>query len=129
MQKMIRQFCACLNQVLAIIQDQQQAFGAQIIRNDIEDGHVWHLTQSKYPRDSWRDERNLGERRQFCHPGPIREGWQKLLPNLQCEPGLACSARTCQREQARVREQLLYFNQLALTPDEAGQLKRQVMWK
>jgi hypothetical protein len=51
----------------------------------------------------------------------------QLVRCSQGQPRLAAPAREGERQQADILQQLPYLGQLFLPPDEAGELKRQVV--
>jgi hypothetical protein len=88
-EQMVRQAGTGIDQVLAIIEQEQEGARAECGHKGARDRLVRHLADAQARRNHLRHEEGIGDRREIDHPDTIREGGAHLRDNLQGQPGLA----------------------------------------
>ena len=115
-----------VDDVLAVVEQQQRALAAQCGFDEGERRDVAFCARAKRARDRMRDKRRVGHRREFHEPDPIVERAGQLAGRLDCQACLAGPARTDQRDQPRLACRLADLCQRLPASDETRQRRRQV---
>jgi hypothetical protein len=118
---------ARVDQVFAVIEEEQEGLGAEVVRNGSLERAPGLVAQAEDGGDCLRDERRVGKGRELDEPDPIRKGLQDLGRDLEREAGFPGTTHAREREQPRRREQRLDPCDLTLPPDEGGELDREVV--
>ena len=116
-----------IEDVLAVVEDEQQRLLADGIDECLQRGPAWFLPYLERRRDARGDELWIRERCQLDEPharaGPVEE----RRSGLQGEPGLAHSARAGDRHDAGTVQQSAQLPELTLASHERRDLCRQVV--
>ena len=113
-------------QMLAVVKDQQERPGAQVLRQRLDQWMLGSLGHAEGRGDRLRHERLILQRRKLHKPDAIGVAALQVPPHLQRQARLARAARSRERQQPRGGEQRRDLATLALATDEAGELARQV---
>jgi hypothetical protein len=94
----VGQLRACLHQVLAVVQHEQQPPGAQSVLQGLQDGTAGFFPNAKRRGRLLRHQGGIGQRRQSDKPRAIRNQPTavQIARHLEREPGLSHPARTGQ---------------------------------
>jgi hypothetical protein len=114
-------------QVLAVVQHQQEAAGAERVAHRREQRAAGLLLDAHRRRDGLRHERRVRQRRQLHRPHPVRVAPQRRGGDPEGEAGLARPARPSERQQRGAGEDVRELGQGALTADETGEVAGQVV--
>ncbi len=127
MEERVRELRACLQQVLAIVENDQHLPVPYEPRQRFADGTSGLLLHPHYGCDGLRHESRIGERCELDQPHAVREIVHQPPSDLQRQPRLADAADTGERHQPVLREQLRNVLDLALAADERRQGLGQVV--
>ena len=116
---------ARVQQVLAVVDHEQEAFAGKEVRERDERPVGRAVLGTERDEDGLRDEQRVVDRGQRREPDAIGKAARHLGGSADRQPRLAHPATARQRQQARGRQQPLDFMQLVAPPDEAGRLDRQ----
>jgi hypothetical protein len=123
----MRQPGAGVYQVLAVVEEQEQALVPQVVDEHLVQGASRLLMDAQRGSHGLLDEGRIGQGRQLHQPGAPGKVVEQIGSHLQRQAGLARAARPGEGQQARRREQALDFGHLALAAHKAGELDRQVV--
>ena len=115
-----------LEQVLAVVQHQQQPFGAQELRQRLTGVLAGPGGQREHRRDRIIDPGHVADRGQLSEPRAVGEPRRHLGGGLQPQPGLAHPAGTGQRHHPRPAQCGHGLLQLTLPADERAHRHRQI---
>jgi hypothetical protein len=120
------QIGACLQHVLAVVEDQEQVTRTKRLEERL--GHLLRTGGVDRQRggNSLRDERRVGERCEFDEPDAMRIGPEQLIGDAQSEARFAAPAGAGQRQQAGTRLNAAHGRDLLFPSDKAGEMDRQV---
>ena len=110
-----------------IVEHEQNVFVMKVVAHLLFEGAIYLLAQAKFLRNGARDKRRIMDGRQIHEGCPITKQFRDLMPNLQGKSCLPNSARTGERDQTPLREQLPHGRHLPFPPDEAGERMRQIV--
>ncbi len=82
--------------MLAVIEDQQQVSGAQVIEQGLEDRLPRLFAHLYRYGHSLRHQRRIRQGGKLDQPDAIDKGLEQVRGHLQREPGLACATRSGQ---------------------------------
>jgi hypothetical protein len=114
------------DEVLAVIEDQEEALGTQVSRESLCDRLLGMLLDPERRRDGRGDELGIDQGSQLDQPDPIGIGVQEVVHHPQRQAGLAAAASPGQRQQPGRGQQALDLGNLLLSSDEAGEERREV---
>ena len=114
------------DQVLAIVQDQQQLPGPQVVGERLRHRAARLLAHAEGRGYGFGREGGVREGRQTHPPHPVAEPPDEVLGDPQGEARLAASPGSGEGEEAGAREQPLDLGDLTLPTHEAGELQGQV---
>src|SRR5438132_10873918 len=114
--------------MLAVVEDQEQVLAAEIVDERVDNGLSRRRLGAESAGDLGADESRIGERCELDEPGAVRVAIELSRRSLQCEPGLPGPADTDERQQAMGIEQSRNVGQLALAPNECGDLHGKIRW-
>jgi hypothetical protein len=128
-EQMVRQAGTGIDQVLAIIEQEQEGARAECGHKGARDRLARHLADAQARRNHLRHEEGIGDRREIDHPDTIREGGTHLRDNLQGQPGLATAPHTGQGDQplGTLQHEGTRLRHILLPPDQGCARCRQVM--
>jgi hypothetical protein len=118
-----------LDEVLAVIQDEQQRARPQILLEGRARRAAGLFALPERRSDRLRNKGRIGQRSQLDQPDPVGVALQDVRGYLERQPGLAGPTGSDDRQQRRGPEQALDLGHLLLPPDEAGELPGQVIRK
>ena len=104
--------------MLAIVEDHQQLFAPQPLRNRLVDPPPLLLAYAQRLGDDAGDQLRIVDRSEVDEPCAVRIAIEQFGAGLDRQPRLADAARTNQREQAMMLEQPLDFGYVMFAPDE-----------
>ena len=122
-----RQLPARGQDVLAVVQEQQEAPGGQ---RGGQGGHNVLAGLLPYPQrggDGVGDQTGFGQRGQLHDPGPVGVVLEQVGPGLERQPGLADPGRPGERDQPVVLQEARRRAHVRLPPDQAVRLQGQVV--
>jgi hypothetical protein len=123
-QQLLRQLGTVGDQMLAIVQEQQQLSGLQMIEEGLEGRLLGRMRNAERPGEELRQKRRVTERGQLHQPDAIAIPVADRPGDVQGQPRLATATRAAERDEARAGQQAFGFCQLALAPDKARQRQR-----
>ena len=126
-QQRLGELGAGLDQMLAVVQNQQHLLGSEVVRERLGQRAARLLANAQGGGHRLWHERRIRQRRQLHQPHTVFEPFHQLARRRQSQPRLAAAARAGERQQAAILQQPLYLGQLLLPSDEAGELQRQVV--
>jgi len=106
--------------VLAVVQDQQQGPGSEVLDHALLDREPLSVLHPERGRHSVAHRPAVRQRRELAQPDAVGEARTQRVGRLDGEPGLADPAHAGQRHQRGVGEQPADLGQRAATADEAG---------
>ena len=92
MQEIIGEACAGGDEMLAVIENEQELFIAQIIHDQIFQRIEGQFLQTKRLRQRGDDLRLIAEWREFDHPHAVGKIREQLCADFYGKPCLACAA-------------------------------------
>lgn len=113
-----------VDHVLAVVEHDECAIGAQRVDQQIDRAHPRPLVDVQRACDLLRDE-IAGRHRREIDPAEAIVRARGAHGDFTCEPGLAAAAGAGEGEEPGVRQQLIQLGQLAIPPDESGEMHRQ----
>ena len=116
-----------LQDVLAVIEDQQQLLALEPLRNRLVDPAALLLAHAQRLGDDAGDQFRIADRREVDEPHAIGIAIEQLRADLHRQPRLANATRANQREQAVTVEQFFDLGDVVLAADEAGGLNRKIV--
>ena len=116
-----------VNEVLAVIQEQQHLARLTVVAQLIQQGTQPFVAHAQRRGDGLRDQVRVCQPRQVGEPDAITKVLREPACHFQAEPRLARSAGAGQRQQPGGIEQAGDLPHLALAANEAGELCRQVV--
>ncbi len=122
-----RQLGTGRDQVLAVVDDQQHLAVLRVLHQRLDDRAPRLLLHAEHRRDRLRHEPRVRHRRELDEPDAVGVVVDDLGADLQRQSRLADAAGAGQRQQPRRREESADLGELALAPDERGDLERQVV--
>jgi hypothetical protein len=128
-QKRIGEPCACVEQVFAVVQYQEQMSGSQADAERFGCCLAGGLSNAHRGCRAMRYEVSIGERTELYQPHSIWKQMDDRSGELQRQPRLPAAAHARQRQQPRIRTPSLQLRQLPLPPDEARQQRWQIVAK
>ena len=114
------------DEVLAVVEEQEQLLGAQVVDERVERGLPGLRLDPQGAPDLRDHEICVAERRELDQPGAVALAIEAIRRSLQREPRLAGAAHADQRHQATGRQEPRDVRQLPLAPNERGDLEREV---
>jgi hypothetical protein len=114
----IHELRAAIQQMLAVVQDQQDLARLQMRAHRLGCGRACSFAHAECLRDRRRHQRGIADRRQFGQPYAIAIGVDDFGRGLQREPGLADATRADDRDQSLAGKQPLDLDDLTLASDE-----------
>ncbi len=127
LQQHLHEFRAGLQEVLAVIQNNQESPIPEYVDQRLDQGTTRFLLDAEHGRHRLRHEPRVGDRRQLDEPHAVREFVHEIGGDLQRQARLADAAGAHQRQQWRAGQQRRDFGLLTLAADERRQLLRQVV--
>ena len=118
---------ARVDQVLAVVEDDQQRVLAQVLAQALGDGLAGVLADTQHVTRGVGNQRWVANRREVDEPHTVGIAVQHVGGDLQRKPGLAEAAHAEERQQPRSIEEPLRLGELGLAPDERCRLLRQVV--
>jgi hypothetical protein len=113
--------------VLAVVDHDQRPPPRQIIHGSVERVAPRQLPHTKHSGQRRRDQLALCEWGELDPPHAVRERVERVGGGLGRQPRLAAPARAGKRKHSRRAQRTRNLSQLALSPDEARQLVREVV--
>src|SRR6266498_766867 len=110
--------------MLAIIQDQQHLFGSCKVQQQLIERLIGCRAQTKRLCDILWDEFWFAQRDKIYQPDTIRKYATHITSNLDSKPRLTTSPSACQRNEARIRDEVPHFCQFPLATNKTRQLHR-----
>ena len=107
-----------VEQMLAVVEDQEQALGAEELDDAILDRGAGAVVDAERERDDLDHRLGVTRDRELAEPRAIRMVWHDLGRDLDRQAGLADAADTRQRHQARLLERAGDRRELVVTPHE-----------
>ena len=121
MQHRLRQARRCIEDMLAIVEDQQQPLFGDAPAQRLDQGLVARLLYTERLRRDIGNQCGIVEWRKVDEENTVAIGILHFGRELQREPGLADSARTDECQQSILAQQSLEIDQLALAAHERSQ--------
>lgn len=116
----------CREHMLAVVEHQQERSGSQIVDQDLGGGPR-RFPKAQHRGDGLRDDRRVGNRRQFHEPDPIRERVEAIRGGLDRQSRLPRAARSAEGDQVGPGQEALDLSHLRFPADEARRLHRKVV--
>ena len=129
LQKLLCQHSAGAHDLLAIIENEKQAFASQKCYKRFQRGLARLFSQAQSRGHGRRNERGIQNGSHVDKPHAVGEMIHHLGGCLECQTCFAVAAGARERKQTCARNQVLDLSYLCLAPDKAGQLPRQVVSK
>ena len=123
----MREQCDRLEQVLAVVQDDQHAARLEVSAKRLQQRPTRLLAHAHGLCSLGDDQRAIAQGRQIEKPDAIGILGHQLGGHLQAQPGLAQAAHAQQREQSGLGQQPLELGQFPLASKEGCKLLRQVI--
>jgi hypothetical protein len=98
-----------------------------VVNESVDEGIARRLPHPENRGHRLRHEIGVGERGELDQPHPVLDVLRRLRGDREGEARLARAPGTGEGQKPALREQSLDLCRLALAPDEAGQLQRQVV--
>src|SRR5215212_2340446 len=118
MEKRVYELSTSLDEMLAVVQDQQEILFPQVAYERVDERAIRLLAYPKHvSHDLWY-EFGLRERGQLHEPCPVRVGRCEVARHLQSEPCLSAPASSRKREHSRHGQGALDLDQFVLPTDE-----------
>jgi hypothetical protein len=114
-----------VDQVLAVVQDEQEPAPGEMAGEGLEQRLARPLDDAEHRRDRLGDQGAVVERGQRDEPDLGRLAGREPAGHLDRKPRLAQSGRARDGDEPRFREQSGQVGHVVLAPDEAGRLRRQ----
>jgi hypothetical protein len=124
-EKVVRQPRARLDEVLAVVQNQERLSGLQVVQQGLGRRKP-APAQAKRPCRALGHELGTREGGQLDETDAVLEVFRQVGRSLQRKPGLAATSGTGERQQPARRQHALQVVQLTLAPDKTAGLRRQV---
>ena len=118
---------AGVDDLLEVVEDEQHLALRQPLHELVARRLRRGLGKAERRRDPRRNEGRIADRLERDEPCPVVVLVGDVGGELERQPGLARPARTGQREQPRLRQQLAGLLQLRVPADEARELRREVV--
>jgi len=126
-QQRMRQACGRLDQVLAVVKDEEQFARLQVLDEHVEQRVAWRLADVENRGHRLDDHLRIGDRAQLHEPDALGVLFQQAAANLQRQPGLPRAAWTQQRDHPRRSQSAFDLRHFPFATDEARLLQgRQV---
>ena len=126
-QQGLRQVGHVVDDVFAVVEHEQELLVLKVIRERLLQRPRRLFLDLERERHGTLDLRPVGQGREIDQPDAIGELFDEIGGNLEGQPGLARTARARDGDQMVVMEPTLDLLDLALPPDEAGELDGQVV--
>ena len=126
-QQRIRELGAGVEDVLAVVQQQEQAALADRLHHRVHDGQARVLGYAQHGGDGDGGQVRVLQRGKIREPDPVARPVQELGRHLKPEAGLARPARAGERDQAGGGDQAAHLGELTVAADEARHLRREVV--
>ena len=118
---------ARVEDVLAVVQQHEQAPLADRFDERADDGAARVLRYGKHIRDGDRDEIRVLKRGEIRKPHPVAGAIQQPGRDLERKAGLARAARAGERDQTRDGDQPVHLSELGVAADKARHLRREII--
>ncbi len=113
--------CGTVEEVLAVVDDEQQLLRPEVARHDILDGRTLAGTKPPGVTDLRHDEVRVGDRCQLHQPRTVGEVVYRSPGGLDGEPGLARAAHSGEHGEPVGCDQRRELGELLRAPDERGE--------
>ena len=113
--------------MFTVVEDDQQTLVMQTLCQRIV-GRIGSAHQTERNGQPVRQQRRVGECRQFGQPDSVGIGVQHVRGGLYRQARLTGARAACDGQQTCGAQQALYLRQLLLSSDKCRQLCRQVIW-
>src|SRR5207249_3659344 len=107
----------------------QHLQASEMLDHDVERHPIAGDGNSDRLRDHRGDQLRIADRRQGDEIDSSGKALHELGRDLEAEPGLADAPRAGECEEASAFEKTPRLRNLPLAADEAGQLRRQIVWR
>ncbi len=119
--------CACVDQVLAIVEHEQHPLLLEMTDERVLRGLARKIADAEHGGHRLRHEARLGQRRELDHPRAIGEAVEILGRDLQAQARLAAAPRADHRHERRLREKRTDMGEHVLPAHERRDLPRQIV--
>ncbi len=116
---------ASVDEVLAVVEDQEHLAGLELLTECFEQGRAGPLAHPKRLSHGLRQERRRGQRSELCQGDAIVVLGARGSAHLERETRLAYPAWSCEREQTGVAKKQLDLGELLVTANETRQWSSQ----
>ena len=118
---------ARIAEMFAVIEDQQRVLRAQRGDDEFHRRRLFGRIEFHRGGERGRNERRIFEPREIDEPHALAERADAAARGFECEPRLADAARTRERDEPNVAEQLAHFGEFAFAAEKARELQRQIV--
>src|SRR2546428_3277950 len=122
MKELLDEIRARSHEVLAVVQEEQEVSSSDGIHERGDEGPAWLLSYAERGRHLPRNERRVGDRREFDKPDAVFEIVEHVSCKLQRQSRLACAARSGEGHEPLRTHDPRQLGQLSLAADELREL-------